>query len=329
VVYGGVSYQPQLDELAAGTDIVIATPGRLIDYLKQKVFAPHHIRMLVIDEADRMFDMGFINDLRYILKRLPPYTQRQSMLFSATLSARVLELTYEYMNAPEEIIANPDVRTVETVEQLLYHISEAEKLPLLLGLLKREQWERVLIFANTKVKAARLAEKLELNGYPARELTGDLNQARRTRVLGQFKQGKIRILVATDVASRGIHVDDISHVVNYDLPQDREDYVHRIGRTARAGKPGKAIAFACEKYVYYLEPIEQFIGQKIPVAWVEDGALVSDTSQHRAQKAAPQTGPRFRTPTRKRDQERKTPRPSKRGQEKSPRRGLKPTAQKP
>ena len=329
IVYGGVSYQPQLDDLAAGTDVVIATPGRLIDYLKQKAFGPHHIRMLVIDEADRMFDMGFLADLRYILRRLPPYTQRQSMLFSATLSTRVLELTYEYMNAPEEIIANPDTRIVETVEQLLYHISEAEKLPLLLGLLKREQWERVLIFANTKAKAARLAEKLELNGYPAKELTGDLNQARRTRVLNQFKQGKIQILVATDVASRGIHVEDISHVVNYDLPQDREDYVHRIGRTARAGKPGKAIAFACEKYVYFLEPIEQFIGQKIPVAWAEEDGFVRDASQGRVLKTASGTGQQFRTPAKKRSPERKAPMPPKRGQEKPRRRGLKPTVQKP
>jgi ATP-dependent RNA helicase RhlB len=328
-VYGGVSYQPQLDELAAGTDVVIATPGRLIDYLKQKAFGPHHIQVLVIDEADRMFDMGFINDLRYILRRLPPYTQRQSMLFSATLSARVLELTYEYMNAPEEIIANPDVRTVETVEQLLYHISEGEKLPLLLGLLKREQWKRVLIFTNTKAKAARLEEKLQLNGFPARALTGDLNQARRTRVLGQFRQGKLHILVATDVASRGIHVDDVSHVVNYDLPQDREDYVHRIGRTARAGKPGKAISFACEKYVYHLEPIEQFIGQKIPVVWVEDDGLVPDASLAQMPKVTSGTGQRFKAPTRKRSPERKAPRPPKRGQEKPPRRGLKPTAQKP
>jgi ATP-dependent RNA helicase RhlB len=329
IVYGGVSYQPQLDALAAGTDVVIATPGRLIDYIKQKAFSPHHIRMLVIDEADRMFDMGFLADLRYILRRLPPYTQRQSMLFSATLSTRVLELTYEHMNAPEEIIVNPDTRIVETVEQLLYHISEAEKLPLLLGLLKREQWERVLIFANTKAKAARLAEKLELNGYPAKELTGDLNQARRTRVLNQFKEGKIQILVATDVASRGIHVEDISHVVNYDLPQDREDYVHRIGRTARAGKPGKAIAFACEKYVYFLEPIEQFIGQKIPVAWVEEDSLVPDASRGHVPRTVSGTGQQFRTPAKKRSLEKKAPRPPQRGQEKPRRRGLKPTVQKP
>jgi ATP-dependent RNA helicase RhlB len=276
VTYGGVAYQSQLDALRAGVDVVIATPGRLIDYIKRGEVDLRKVTMAVVDEADRMFDLGFIADLRYILRKLPPYSKRQSMLFSATLSMRVLELTYEYMNVPEEITTNPDLPVVETVEQVLYHVARAEKFPLLLGILKHEAWHRVLIFTNTKAQAAVVADKLSARGHQARALTGDLTQQRRTRILSQFKQGRLSILVATDVASRGLHVEDISHVINYDVPMDREEYVHRIGRTARAGKPGKAITLACEHYVYYVEPIEEFIGQKIPVAWPEEGWFVTD-----------------------------------------------------
>jgi ATP-dependent RNA helicase RhlB len=270
VIYGGVPYRSQLDDLTAGVDMIVATPGRLIDYIKQKSVDLQRISILVIDEADRMLDMGFIADLRYILRRLPPYQLRQSMLFSATLSSRVLELTYEYMNVPEEITANPEKPVVETVEQRLYHVSREDKLSLLLGLLRHEPWERVLIFANTKSTVTRLAERLLQNGFAAKGLTGDLTQKQRTQIMTQYRQGKIPILVATDVASRGLHVEDISHVINYDIPQDREEYVHRIGRTARAGKTGKAITLACERFVYYLEPIEELLGQKIPLAWADE-----------------------------------------------------------
>jgi ATP-dependent RNA helicase RhlB len=279
VVYGGVSYRTQLDDLSAGVDAVVATPGRLIDYIKQKAIDLQNISILIIDEADRMLDMGFIADLRYILKRLPPFSQRQSMLFSATLSSRVLELTYEYMNVPEEITANSETRLVSTVEQRLYHVSREDKMSLLLGLLKHEPWERMLIFANTRSVVTRLAERLSMNGYAAKAITGDLTQQQRTRIMNQFKQGKIPILVATDVASRGIHVEDISHVLNYDVPQHHEEYVHRIGRTARAGKTGKAITFADEQYVYYVEAIEQLIGEKIPLAWADDSWFIADASR--------------------------------------------------
>jgi ATP-dependent RNA helicase RhlB len=238
-----------------------------------------NISMLVIDEADRMLDLGFIADLRYILKRLPPYAKRQSMLFSATLTTRVMELTYEYMNLPEEISTNLNMPIVETVVQQLYHVSKGDKLSLLLGMLKRESWQRMLIFANTKSTVAWLADRLSLNGYAASGISGDLTQKQRMRIMTQFKQGRIPILVATDVASRGIHVEDISHVVNYDVPQDREEYVHRIGRTARAGKHGKAITLACEEYVYFLEPIEEFIGQKIPVAWPDESWFIPDAAK--------------------------------------------------
>jgi ATP-dependent RNA helicase RhlB len=277
-VFGGIDYQKQASQLREGVDIVIATPGRLIDYMKQKAFIPERIKILVVDEADRMFDMGFIRDLRYILRRLPSYDQRQSMLFSATLSSRVLELTYEYMNLPKEIYVTPDDITVDTVEQSLFHVAKHEKLRLLLGILKREPWERVLIFANTKATVEWLSAKLKGNGYPVKGLSGNLNQRQRLKIINQFKSGNLKILVATDVASRGLHVEEISHVINYDLPQDREDYIHRIGRTARAGMSGKAISLACEKYVYSLEAIEEYIGEKIPVVWPDDDWLVPDKS---------------------------------------------------
>ncbi|HBD06884.1 MAG TPA: RNA helicase [Syntrophobacteraceae bacterium] len=311
VIYGGVSYRSQLDDLTAGLDMIVATPGRLIDYIKQKSVNLQRISILVIDEADRMLDMGFIADLRFILKRLPPYQRRQSMLFSATLSARVLELTYEYMNLPEEITANPEKPVVDTVVQLLYHVSGVDKLPLTLGLLRHESWERVLIFANTKSTVAWLAERLCQNGYSAEGLTGDLTQKQRTQIMTQYRQGKIPILVATDVASRGLHVEDISHVINYDIPQDREEYVHRIGRTARAGRTGKAITLACERFVYYLEPIEELIGQKIPLAWADDNWFVADSGRSTAAKSlgrqVPQRPPRE---GRKGRTSRRGPRPS-------------------
>ena len=295
-VFGGIGYQKQAKQLREGVDIVIATPGRLIDYMKQKAFIPGRIKILVVDEADRMFDMGFIRDLRYILRRLPRYDQRQSMLFSATLSSRVLELTYEYMNLPKEIYVTPDEVTVDSVQQTLFHVERREKLSLLLGLLDREPWERVLIFANTKATVEWLSAKLKGNGYPVQGLTGNLSQQQRLRIVNQFKSGGLKILVATDVASRGLHVEEISHVINYDLPQDREDYVHRIGRTARAGLSGKAISLACEAFVYSLEAIEDYIGQKIPVVWPEQSWFLPDKSAkiHRTERS--RKGPRRKGP---------------------------------
>jgi len=291
-VFGGLDYRGQASQLREGTDIVVATPGRLIDYMKQRAFLPDRIKILVVDEADRMFDLGFIKDLRYILRRLPPYDQRQSFLFSATLSPRVLELTYQYMNAPREIYVTPEEVTVESVEQSLFHVARREKLALLLGLLAREPWERVLIFANTKAGVEWLAGKLRGNGHPAQALTGDLDQRRRLRLLEQFKSGELKILVASDVASRGLHVENISHVINYDLPQDREDYVHRIGRTARAGRSGRAVSLACEDYVYSLEAIEEYLGKKIPVVWPGPEWFLPDRSQPEARTRERRTGRR-------------------------------------
>ena len=275
-VVGGIDYRKQADILREGADIVICTPGRVIDYIKQGILKTDAINTLVIDEADRLFDLGFTRDMRYILKRLPHYDQRQSMLFSATLSFRVLELTYEYMNLPEVITVEQKEVTVDGVEQSLYHLGRKEKLGMLLGILEGEDWSRMLIFVNTKSGVDWLAKKLIGNGYPAEGISGDLHQRKRLKLMEGFKNGSLKILVATDVASRGIHVEDISHVINYDLPQDPENYVHRIGRTARAGKKGRAITFACEDYVLHLEPLEKFLDYKIPVEWPRDEDFKED-----------------------------------------------------
>jgi ATP-dependent RNA helicase RhlB len=295
-VFGGVDYIKQQEALRSGTDIVVATPGRLIDYTKKKIFRPKNVRILVIDEADRLFDMGFLRDLRYILRRLPRYGKRQSMLFSATLAYAVMELAYEYMNNPQELFADRQI-TVEEIDQALYHVGNNVKLNLLLGLLKRETWDSLLIFANTRNGVEALAYKLKGNGFPAVGITGTVDQKKRLRIMQQFKAAQIKILVATDVASRGIHVEDIDIVFNYDIPQDPEDYVHRIGRTARAGKTGRAITLACEKYVYYLEAIEKLVGKKIEVKWAEDDWYEEDRAKGAPRKRKRPASVRSRPPS--------------------------------
>ena len=283
-VYGGIDYNKQREALREGCDILVGTPGRLIDYLKQHIWSPGRVEVLVIDEADRMFDMGFIADLRFILRRLPRPEKRQSFLFSATLSFRVMELTWEFMNNPAQITITPQQKTAEKAEQVLYHVGREEKFNLLLGLLRREGGSRILIFSNTREEARRLEDRLGRNGWEARALTGDVDQKKRLKILNDFKDGALPILVATDVASRGLHIEGVSHVVNWDLPQDAEDYVHRIGRTARAGAAGKAISLVDEAGALALEPIEKFINQKIAVDWAEDDLYLPEikpTSEER------------------------------------------------
>jgi ATP-dependent RNA helicase RhlB len=275
-IYGGVDYMKQKNALRDGADVIVGTPGRLIDYLKQKVYSLKGIEVLVIDEADRMFDLGFIADLRFILRRLPPFDQRQNMMFSATLNQRVMELAYEFMNSPVKVSVNPEKMTAERVEQFLYHVSRKEKFPLLLGLLRRDGMERTMIFINTKREAEHLHNLLNANGFPCRVISGDVEQRKRMKILDDFKDGSLPILIATDVASRGLHIEGVSHVINYDLPQDCEDYVHRIGRTARAGAEGKAISLADEDGALYLEAIEEYIKAKIPTEWADDDLYVLD-----------------------------------------------------
>jgi len=264
VVYGGVDYEKQRKSLQDGIDVLIGTPGRVIDYFKQHAFDMRHAQTLVLDEADRMFDLGFIADIRYLLRRLPHPENRQSMLFSATLSHRVLELAYEHMNNPELVRIEPDKMTVDRVRQLMYYPSMEEKLPLLIGLLRQYEARRTMIFVNTKRVAERLESTLKANGFHAQALSGDVPQNKRLKFLRDFHNGDLAVLIATDVASRGLHIPDVSHVFNFDLPQDAPDYVHRIGRTARAGTDGDAISFACEEFAVSLPEIESYIGHKIP-----------------------------------------------------------------
>lgn len=275
-VFGGIDYQKQRNDLARGVDMLVGTPGRLIDFLRQQVYSLKKTEFLVIDEADRMFDMGFIADLRFMLKRMSPYSERQSMLFSATLSYRVMELSHEFMNMPEKFVVTPERMTVELTEQQIYHVGKAEKFGLLLSMIRREPEGRYLVFCNMKVTVERLKNLLEANNISAYAITGDLDQRKRIKVLADFKEGKFPVLIATDVASRGLHIDGVTHVINYDLPQDPEDYVHRIGRTGRAGAGGKAISLACEDYILSLPDIENFIKQKIPVMPLTDDMIVED-----------------------------------------------------
>jgi ATP-dependent RNA helicase RhlB len=277
VVFGGADYDKQRDQVAAGVDVLIGTPGRLIDYFKQHLFSLRHVQALVLDEADRMFDLGFIKDIRFVLRRLPPFDRRLNMLFSATLSYRVLELAYEHMNDPHLVQIEPDKKTVDKVTQVVYFPANHEKPGLLISVLQRMQATRTMVFVNTKREADHVAAVLTANGVRAAAISGDVPQPKRLRMLKDFQEGTLPVLVATDVASRGLHVPDVSHVVNYDLPQDPEDYVHRIGRTARAGASGDAISFACETFAITLPEIEAYIGHRIPVAQLDPGLLMKVT----------------------------------------------------
>ncbi|MCC6301963.1 MAG: DEAD/DEAH box helicase [Gammaproteobacteria bacterium] len=274
VVYGGTGYREQRETVAQAVDILIGTPGRIIDYLKQHVFDFKAIEVVVLDEADRMFDLGFIKDIRFLLRRMPPPAKRLNMLFSATLSHRVMELAYEHMNHPQQIRVERETITAENIKQVVYYTSNDEKIPLLLGLLKRLEPKRILVFVNTKEAGNLLSDYLCANGVDAAILSGDVPQKKRISLLDRFSAGDLPLLVATDVAARGLHIPDVSHVINYDLPQDPEDYVHRIGRTARAGATGDAISFACETYAFSLPEIEAYIGHKIAAAAVDRDLLV-------------------------------------------------------
>ena len=277
--YGGVSYGPQVDLLRGDVQVLVGTPGRVIDLLQQGKMLLQEVAFLVIDEADRMFDMGFIDDIRKLLRYLPKANDRQTYLFSATLGLRVKDLAWEYMRDPAEIAIEPEHVTVDLVTQELYHVGGHEKLPLLLGLLEREKPGSCLIFCNQKFMVEELARRLKINGYDCEFIMGDLPQAKRSEVIERLKAGQIRMLVATDVAARGLDVEALDLVINYDVPEDAESYVHRIGRTARAGKSGKAITLACEKFVYGLYAIEKYLGFKIPVVSFGDAMLLEDRSR--------------------------------------------------
>ncbi len=287
LIYGGVDYDKQRKQLAEGIDVLIGTPGRIIDYHKQHVFDLRALQVMVLDEADRMFDLGFIKDIRYLFRRMPKPELRLSMLFSATLSHRVRELAYEHMNNPQSVSIETEQVTADRVKQEVFYPANEEKIPLLLGLLARHRPERSIVFVNTKRSAEEVQAWLIGNGHKVEMLSGDVPQKKRQRLLSQFEAGEFNVLIATDVAARGLHIPDVSHVFNYDLPQSAEDYVHRIGRTARAGAEGDAISFACEDSAFYLPDIEAYIGQKIPLGALDAGLLPTPEPAAKIQRAAP------------------------------------------
>ena len=294
LAFGGVDYDKQRRILEQGVDVLIGTPGRLIDFYKQRVFDLRSIQVVVLDEADRMFDLGFITDIRYIMRRLPPPDQRLNLLFSATLAQRVLELAFEHMNDPELDRIEPDKMTVDQVRQIIYYPSMDEKPRLLVGLLRQMDPHRTMVFVNTRRGADELESLLKANGFNAEAISGDVPQNKRLRMIRDFLSGDLAILIGTDVASRGLHIPDVSHVFNYDLPQDPADYVHRIGRTARAGAEGDAISLGCEDFVQSLPDIEDYIGRKIPVAGVAQELLAEITvpRHERRRPTVPAAAPR-------------------------------------
>ena len=279
--YGGVGYTVQLAQIKAGPDIIIGTPGRLLDLAEKKRLNFKECGFLVIDEADRLFDMGFLPDLRDLVRQMPERAHRQSMLFSATLNKLSRRVAEAYLNDPAFIEVTPEQMTVDTITQELYHVGSHIKLNLLLGLLQRRAPKNALIFTNMKHTAFLLSKQLQANGYRAKFLSGDLPQSERLKIIEDFTAGRFPFLVATDVASRGLHIDDLEMVINYDIPQDSENYVHRIGRTARAGAAGLAITLASEKTADHLEAIEKFIGQNIPEFPVTSDMFVRDMSLER------------------------------------------------
>ncbi|WP_045960844.1 ATP-dependent RNA helicase RhlB [Xenorhabdus poinarii] len=276
LAYGGDGYDKQLKVLEAGVDIVVGTTGRLIDYTKQGHVHLGAIQVVVLDEADRMYDLGFIKDIRWLFRRLPAATERMNLLFSATLSYRVRELAFEQMNNPEYVEVEPLQKTGHRIQEELFYPSNEEKMRLLQTLLEEEWPDRCIIFANTKHRCEDIWAHLAADGHRVGLLTGDVAQKKRLRILEEFSQGNLDILVATDVAARGLHIPLVTHVFNYDLPDDCEDYVHRIGRTGRAGESGHSISLACEEYALNLPAIEEYIQHQIPVSKYDSDALLND-----------------------------------------------------
>lgn len=283
LIYGGESYDIQREQINAGVDILIGTTGRIIDYLKQGELDLSHCQVAVLDEADRMLDLGFIKDIRYLYRKMPSASQRLNLIFSATLSMRIQELAYEHMEEPTHVHIEPEVMTNARISEELFHPSEEHKMLLLLTLIEEEWPDKAIVFGNTKHGCEAIYQWLRSDNHRVGLLTGDVPQTRRLKILKQFTDGQLDILVATDVAARGLHIPLVTHVFNFDLPDDCEDYVHRIGRTGRAGESGHAISFACEKYVYNLPAIENYISHPIPVTNYDAAALLDDVTPPRIQ----------------------------------------------
>lgn len=266
-VYGGVGYVQQEEDIAKGVDVLVATPGRLIDYLNSGKIDISTVGYVVIDEADRLFDMGFSKDVDYIISNTPPTGKRQTMLYSATITDKVKELAWKHIHNPVELDLSPENIIVSNVEHQILHLSRSEKFKMLLGILKNAAPSTAMIFTNTKAGTLEVHKRLTENGIRCEYITGDLPQKKRSKIITDLKEGKINYLIATDVAARGIHVEDLEMVINFDLPEDPENYVHRIGRTARAGNKGRALTLVCERFVYNLEKLEAYLGFKLDVFW--------------------------------------------------------------
>ncbi|MBI5903364.1 MAG: DEAD/DEAH box helicase [Deltaproteobacteria bacterium] len=311
-IYGGVEYNGQINALKAGVELVAATPGRMIDLYKSKALSLDDIEIFVIDEADRMFDMGFAPDIMYIADRLPRKKPRQTMLFSATIDSNVRRLASRYMKPdPVTIEIEPEQVTVDAIDQKVVYVSNEEKLSMLLTLLKRPGVERSIIFTNMKVTAEKLGWKLAANGIAAKVLTGDVTQERRHRIIEGMKSGAVKTLIATDVAARGLHIEGITHIFNYDLPDDSANYVHRVGRTARAGKSGKAYSLVCEDHAMNLPEIEKYIERKIESEWIEDSEIVKDIAPEYRPGRERRPEKRVKKPESSRRRERSAPRADK------------------
>lgn len=287
LAYGGDGYDKQVQEIEKGVDILVGTTGRVIDYVKQGIINLDNIQVIVLDEADRMFDLGFIKDIRYLMRKAPKPSERLTLLFSATLSAKVRELAYEDMDNAEYIEIEPLQRTGHRIKEELFYPSNEDKMALLLTLLEEEWPERCMIFANTKHKCEEIWQYLAADGHRVGMLTGDIPQKKRLSLLDNFTKGNLDILVVTDVAARGLHIPDVTHVFNYDLPDDKEDYVHRIGRTGRAGESGHSISFACERYAVNLPAIEEYIGHQIPVSQYDKESLFDLPKVNRPRSKSP------------------------------------------
>jgi ATP-dependent RNA helicase RhlB len=298
-VYGGMDYQKQLARLAdRQVDIVVATPGRLLDFQRQQAVHLGQVEIFVIDEADRMLDMGFIPDVRHIIYSLPPKTKRQTLLFSATLTPEVNHLSAQWTRDPAIVEIEPEQVTVETVEEIIYLVTANEKFALLYNIITRQNLERVMIFGNRRDETRILTDMLRSANIKCDLLSGDVDQKKRMQTLENFKAGKFRVLVATDVAGRGIHVEGVSHVINFTLPYDPEDYVHRIGRTGRAGKTGISISFATEEDSFYIPDIEAYIGHKLPCRTPDEEWLkLPDTIDlEKIKKGRPKSRPKTHRP---------------------------------
>jgi ATP-dependent RNA helicase RhlB len=273
-VYGGADMERQARELAAGPlDLVAATPGRLLDFVSRRTLDLSDVEVFIVDEADRMLDMGFIPDVRRIIGRLPPRQSRRTMLFSATLTQDVRRLAASWMADPVVVEIEPEKVAVDTVEQIVYPVASREKFTVLWNLLRKPGHTRVLVFTNRRDRTRHLAYQLHSHGIRCEMISGEVQQNRRLNLLKDFREGRLPVLVATDVAGRGIHVDDVSHVINYDFPYDAEDYVHRIGRTGRAGQAGTAVSFACEDESFVIPEIEKYIGRSLPCRQPPDDLL--------------------------------------------------------